>query len=127
MKNITLEEAYDKIFKIIDELKDSGIKVTIRKSDSRNDTELITKYSKKSNDRLPPERWCHVEFTPHSEKDRKLIFKKAIELAEDYGISFDTGSGFGNVDWEIDWSFHIDVNMIDEKVKRLKSVQTLSK
>ena len=104
-----LIDAYKMTLESIEFLKSKGLKVEINESKSRSDTDITSKY--KSPDRLPPDKWIHVSIEIPDDKDlQKLIFDEQRKLMNN-NISFDTGSGCGVRDWELDWSFHI---MYDE-------------
>lgn len=122
---LNLEEAYNKTFETIEEIKETGIEVNIVESSARNITSILDEYQGRT-DRLPPEKWWHISFVNTNNEEKELIFEKSIELAKQ-GICFDTGAGCGCIDWEIDWSFHIDFDQIEEQADRLEIVQDLSK
>lgn len=103
---MNLQEAYNKVFEVIKELEQKNIQVRILPSNEQNNLELIEKYGYSPN-RLKPEKWVHVAFKPKDKEEKELIYKKSTDLLN-LGISFDTGSGWGMIDWEIDWSFHIE-------------------
>lgn len=96
-------QAYELTLKKIEELKKSGIKVSIRPSESQNDFHIINQCASDP-ERIPPIKWVHVGLTY---KDQGQLIK--ISDMADYlglcGIYFDTGGWTGYRDWELDWSF----------------------
>ena len=94
---------------VIDSLEKQGIKVKvqipriIRESDNPDSLDTVKKYNKTDN--IHWSDWRNVQFAV---KDREEAEK--VSFARRYlginGCSFDTGSGCGSMDWEIDWSFH---------------------
>lgn len=53
---------------------------------------------------LPKSKWHHVCFEPKAQDQVDLVFEKRDVLSK-AGIYFDSGSGYGCIDWELDWSF----------------------
>ena len=111
IKNVNT--AYDELMKVLELLKKDDIEIIIkvprRIEEAKNiEVELadtIKKYFPPN--RLHWSKWRHVSFnisTLNTEyKEEK--FKFAREYLGKLGMSFDSGSGSGWVDWEIDWSF----------------------
>jgi len=99
---MTTIEAYNLTLDKINELRESGINVSMKPSRSRDNRELEQKYS--GEDRIPSKLWYFVTFEiKNSEQARKIM--EAGNYLGMCGIRFDTG-GMGNIrDWEIDWSF----------------------
>ena len=99
---MTPTEAYYFTMSKVDELKDSGIEVLIKPSNTKNNQEMIKKYNQPG--RTPPELWNHISFKVSDKQQSKKIFDMANYLGL-CGISFDTGGCIGQRDWELDWSF----------------------
>jgi hypothetical protein len=97
----TPDQAFDHTLKVVQELKERGIGVTIepRTYEPEQLARLTAKYSDPS--RVKHARWCGVQFRT---ADLTPVFKAKAALAE-LGIHFDTGGGCGVLDWELDWSF----------------------
>ena len=108
MKDVNL--AYKRVMKTIDFLKKEGIETiiqipkVIRESKNPDELEIVKKYDKP--DRLHYGDWRNVQFKVKSPLEAwKVSFAK--RNLWDNGCSFDSGSGCGSMDWEIDWSFHL--------------------
>ncbi len=104
---MTVNEAYELALSKLDELKQFGIKVEKVSSRSKEDKRLARKYGTKSN-HLVPSLWSHVSLIADSQDQIDAIWKARVFLNQQ-GICFDAGSGFGQFDWEFDWSFHVRV------------------
>jgi len=98
----TVIEAYEFTLSKIKDLEETGIMVTFKPTNSRNDKEIVEKYNLP--DRLPPELWYNVKFTIIDPSDSNKIFELGNYLRL-CGIGFDTGGCCGIRDWELDWSF----------------------
>ena len=111
----TIEDAYKYVIDIIIfDLISSGFTVKLKRSKSSYDTKFIKKYN---NDKtIDPCFWIHASFLIKNESQFEIIFKKQKELL-DLGISFDTGYGGGERDWELDWSFKYKKEENTEKGK----------
>lgn len=101
---MTIQEAYDATIEKIAEFEYSGIEVTRQPHPSRNNPEMVQKYS--GTDHLKPELWLHISFhvTDRNEAYRVRQAAHYLGLA---GIIFDVGGAEGLRDWELDWSFHL--------------------
>ena len=121
-------EAYELALQKIDELKEGGIKVTIKPSASRDDKDTVKKYNKKV--RIPPDKWVRARFKIANDEEATKVHEAANYLGM-CGMAFDTGGGAGLRDWELDWSFRYfgGVNQewmarrddIEDEIKRLSS------
>ena len=96
-------EAYQIALDKITELENSGIEVKMKKTGKSLEESPDSKYDLP--DRLPRDLYLHVSFVPKSEDAWDAVFAAGMELAKK-GISFDTGAGGGERDWELDWSFN---------------------
>jgi len=94
-------------YEAVDKLKDSGIKVSIVESRSRDNPKTVEKYNIEG--RLPPEHWNHVTFFPSTEDEINRIDDEMFALLVK-NIVFDTGGCAGKRDWELDWSFHMSLD-----------------
>jgi len=101
----------------IQQIKDAGIKVEMSSNESPN----------KDGDRLLPELWKHVTFYPMTNLQKDLIYQHSTRLSE-MGILFDTGQGFGGIDWEIDWSLRIekDPDYINDSIEAKKLIKDIA-
>lgn len=97
----TIVEALEITLSTVKELKKEGVKVDIMPHtlDPEGNVE-VTVTSKN----LPIEKWCHVGLRCFTPTQQRLLQNSEDNLHK-LGISFDTGSGFGQRDWELDWSF----------------------
>jgi len=112
IKNVN--DAYEHSMHIIEKLKSKGIEIDlivpriIRESDNPDIDlkDLISRYSQP--ERLHWSKWRHVQIKSQSLNDQSKI--DLVRFSREYlvrnGIMFDSGSGCGSIDWEIDWSFH---------------------
>lgn len=57
-------------------------------------------------DSLPVEKWCLVIIRPINKTQFDFVFDSKLELSE-AGIYFDSGGGDSELEWEIDFSFHL--------------------
>ncbi len=100
-----VEKAYDYAMGVLEELKESGVRVKMIIPRSVKEGKYhgaVIKYSPPKC--LPVEKWRHVELFPTKEQV-ELVHDAVTKLFES-GITFDTGSGCeGGRDWEMDWSF----------------------
>lgn len=119
-----VEEAYDVVMDAVQEMEASGIEVTVVTARSVNDPVIVRKYS--APERLPPGKWKHVTFHP-KDRERVKVIEQIQEGLNHRGIRFDTGHSLGQkdleVDWELDWSFHVYVNdaeIVDTEERRRK-------
>ena len=99
---MTTDEAYEEAVAAVQEFREAGIPVVITPSRSREDPEIVKRYS--GPERISPDKWISVSFSAESGEHVKLVHEKARYLGW-LGIVFDTGGGFGSRDWELDWSF----------------------
>ena len=115
MNKYDINKAYLEVMNTIQQIKDTGIEIKISPT---NDN----KEDKNSEDILSRELWKHVTFCPVTDLQRDLIYQNSIRLNQ-LGILFDTGQGFGNIDWEIDWSLRIekDSDCIDADIETKKT------
>ncbi len=98
---MTILEAYEIGMAIVAELEASGIpvkKVFTGQREHNKNSKYLTP------DRLPLDKYLHISFIPRNEDDWTAIFAAGDELYKQ-GISFDSGAGGGERDWEFDWSF----------------------
>ena len=91
-------EAYQKTLDAANELRAAGIKT------KSTPTELP---DRQKEDPLPKDKWVIIEFFPTSPEQVKAIQQKTKELGR-AGIFFDMSGGDGQLEWEVDWSFHVD-------------------
>ena len=100
-----VEKAYYYVMEVIEELKKSGVKVEMvipRRVREGKYHDTVKKYHPP--ERLPVDKWRHVELFPTKEQV-ELVHDAVTKLFE-FGITFDTGGGCeGGRDWEMDWSF----------------------
>ncbi len=82
----------------------------------------------KNEKELHSDDWINIIFKPENDNQVKIIDDTLNELL-DMGISFDTGRGFGRIDWSIDWSFEYieNENAINDKKIRMNIVADLAK
>ena len=111
MENVL--DAYEYTLGVLDRIeKDLGYEVNAKPSKGASNPELVEKYNR--DDRIPAEMWIHVEMTIDEEHPIDKLFEIQKELL-DLGIGFDTGAGCsceGGAfvrDWELDWSFNLDM------------------
>jgi len=88
---MTILEAYEKAMTVVQELENSGIK--------------LSTYTRRAKS-LPMKKRTSICFSPRNQTECDLIYKKQGELCKE-GIYFDSGGGFGAMEWEFDWSFHL--------------------
>lgn len=107
---MNLNEAHQYALDTAKGMRDTGMKVKIVPSRSRDIRTTVEKYGNKPG-RVPPERWFHVTFYPKTDAHREMIqdMRKALGWL---CMVFDTGGCGGERDWELDWSFHL-VDMPD--------------
>ena len=98
------DEMYDKVMKVVEELRSSGIKVTVTPSACRDNADLIARYADRG--RPDPSKWVHVTFDCDTDEQIHRVGCALGELRAQ-GIRFDTGGIGGTRDWELDWSFHV--------------------
>lgn len=99
---MNVNEAYQVVLDAVEEIKQTGIEVTIRPSSCAKRPETVKKYS--GPECVSPDKWVHVTFHVKMKDDANLVHKKLTELGW-FGIGFDTGGCAGQRDWELDWSF----------------------
>ena len=99
---MTTNEAYELAMEKVNELRDSGIAVTIIPSRARDNADTIKKYS--GPERVAPEKWNHVTFEV-SDQGQSMRIRDARKYLGMCGIAFDTGGCSNCRDWELDWSF----------------------
>ena len=119
---MTTNEAYYLAIKKVKELKDSGIKVHVKRSKSRNDPEMVMKYS--SPDHITPSKWIHVSFDCKNKEETNKVFEAGNYLNL-CGISFDTGGWQRSRDWEFDWSFRYTRKEEIESMEERKQVENI--
>ena len=119
---MTTNEAYNEAMDAVEELRESGIRVDIKPSRSRNDAECVAKYS--GPERVAPDKWIHVTFHPQTGEQRKAIAEKARHLGW-LGAGFDTGGCAGQRDWELDWSFRYTDRPDGELEERRDDVEAI--
>lgn len=85
------KEAQEKALAKARKLQEEGIIVEINERDEDVDDELSKRYE--------------VHFQPIGDDDLAKVFRAEEELHEE-GITFDTGTGMGVRDWELDWSIN---------------------
>lgn len=115
-----VNDAYDIAMDAITDLEQMDIKVKRIPSRSQNDPTTVTKYG--DQDRLPPNKWLHIQMYWDTEEQRLAIHQKAKELSWQ-GICFDIGGSFGFRDWELDWSFCVKNTADGEREFRMDSVE----
>jgi len=101
-------EAYEFTMKMLEKLKEHGIKVKMTPSRSRNSASALEKYGGLP-DRIPSHLWFHTNLLYETPEQKQKIFEMTRYLGM-AGISFDTGGccvgdGVYQFDWETDWSF----------------------
>lgn len=83
-------------------------------------------------DRLPVNKWLHVQFKVMDENELELV-SKWHEVLAGMGVAFDTGGTGGIIDWELDWSFHLAADsaegqgareVVKDAVKRMQGCNT---
>jgi hypothetical protein len=121
---MTPDEGYALTMSLIEEIKAAGCRVASYPARSRLDADCVAKYS--GPDRVEAAKWIKVVFMPTSPHQIQMIREAAEKLAWN-GITFDTGGGCGQRDWELDWSFsvksqpdqdHADrANLVDDLIK----------
>lgn len=116
-----INQAYKITTASIEYIRSLGIRVIVLPCQSRNDPELYNRYS---DHRLPPEQWNHVFFYPKNESETNIIHLKTQELAA-IGIAFDNGGTAGERNWEIDWSFHIELAPNTERLEALDHIEEI--
>jgi hypothetical protein len=113
---MTPVEAYDLALSKVEELRLSGIKVTITPSTGRGNADTVRKYSTSKN--IPVDKWVHVEFRVTNLVEKEKVFEASNYLGI-CGIRFDFGGWKGFRDWELDWSFfysgEVDEQWMDAK------------
>lgn len=88
----------------------SEVTIQIKPHMSRTNLKTVKKYSH----RLPPPMWLNVQFNPETQEQITKI-KEARDRLRKLNIYFDTGAGADSIEWELDWSFHINDNEDSEK------------
>ncbi len=115
-----VEKAYDYAMGVLEELKESGVKVEMivpRRVREGKYHDSVKKYHPP--ERLHVDKWRHVELFPTKEQI-DLVHDAVTKLFE-FGITFDTGGGCdGGRDWEMDWSFRYKP---EKDLASLKSLQ----
>lgn len=71
--------------------------------------------SEKEDNTLPKQLWVHVSWIPKSDEE----WNKVFEFEKILPYTFDTGAGFGQRDWELDWSFHF------KNIDQIPSIENL--
>lgn len=101
----SLLEALEITLTTAKDLKKLGVKVKItpRPVSPKELKEMDIKVTKKE---LPVDKWCHVGLQAKTDTQWESIME-AGSILNDLGISFGTGTGFGQRDWELDWSFSL--------------------
>lgn len=106
MENVN--EAYNHTTGVIESLKKQGIDVlvqqprVIREAENPDELDVVKKYNKP--DRIHWSKWRNVQFKVKNQEEAEKVSFARRYLGIN-GCSFDTGSGYGSMDWEIDWSF----------------------
>jgi|LakMenEpi03Aug12_release.lakeMendotaPanAssembly.Ray.scaffolds.fasta_scaffold318702_4 hypothetical protein len=100
---MNINESYDFVIDKIYKMRETGIQVTITNSECRYDQHILDKYDKPGI--LPVDKWVHVSFyTGRKENDLQTVLDTEY-LFRMMGITFDTGYGIEERDWELDWCF----------------------
>lgn len=99
---MTPVDAYYFAMSKVNELKESGIDVSIRPAFSVNNEDMIKKYNKPN--KILPKFWNHVSFKITKPIQTQKILDMCNYLGM-CGITFDTGGCGGCRNWEFDWSF----------------------
>jgi hypothetical protein len=119
---MTTNEAYDATMAAVKELQASGIPVFMWPSDAREEPKIVAKYN--GPERVSPDKWIHVKFSPVTSDQIQAIAEKAKHLGW-LGIGFDTGGMTGQRDWELDWSFRYTTRPDGELEERRDQVEGL--
>jgi len=122
MNEYDINKAYSEIMETIQQIKDTGIKIEISQVSSDENENY-----KDDKNTLSSEFWKHVTFYPITNLQRDLIYQHLIRLSE-MGILFDSGQGFGGIDWEIDWSLRIekDPDYINDSIEAKKLIKDIA-
>lgn len=96
-------EAYYFTLEKVNELKESGISITINSTSSKDDTALTEKFETPNN--IPSKYWVNVSFEIENDEQAEKIHETANYLGL-CGIRFDMGGAENHRDWELDWSFY---------------------
>jgi len=120
--SMNAEEAYRYAMARLNELREAGVIIesiiprSVREGGERLD-ELIAKYPPP--ERLPHHLWRHITLRPTSRKQVQLVRHVRDQLGR-MGIGFDSGGvpGAGALDWEFDWSFHVDADTAQMEARR---------
>ena len=96
-------EAYYFTLEKVNELKESGISITINPTTSKNNTELTEKFHTPNN--IPSKYWVNVSFEIENNEQAEKIHETDNYLGL-CGIRFDMGGTENHRDWELDWSFY---------------------
>lgn len=99
---ITINEAYSVAMDAVIQLVREGIEVRIKPSKSRDIAHVLEEYGNRE-DRVAPDRWCHVTFTVDTPEKASSVYNKCSDLRKQ-GIAFDIGGYSGHRCWELDWS-----------------------
>jgi len=123
MKNVN--EAFEHTMSVIESLKKQGIEVKvqvpriIRESDNPDSLDTVKKYNKP--DRLDWSDWRNVQFAVKDQEEAGKVSFARRYLGTN-GCSFDTGSGCGSMDWEIDWSFSFTGQEENEEIAEFDEI-----
>ncbi len=94
---MTISQAYQKAIDATGGLQKAGVKVYITKVVSDEEEEV---------GRLPKDKWVSVRLAGKTDEQVDMMWEEESKLWN-LGINFDTGTGFGGRDWELDWSFSV--------------------
>ena len=122
MNKYDINKAYSEVMETIQQIKDTGIKIEISQVSSYENENY-----KDDKNTLSSEFWKHVTFYPMTNLQRDLIYQHSTKLSE-MGILFDSGQGFGGIDWEIDWSLRIEKNQddVEEHISTNKDIEKIA-
>jgi hypothetical protein len=100
--------AYKHTMNVIDSLKRNGVEIliqqprVIRESETPEELDVVKEYNQP--DRLHYSDWRNIQFKVNNREEAEKVSFARRYLGIN-GCSFDTGAGYGSMDWEIDWSF----------------------
>ena len=115
---MTTQEAFAETTGLVDELETSGIRVE-RTRISNPRPEAVAQYD--GPERIAPSEWMSVSLYPQTDEEKERVSEAARKLNW-MGVAFDTGRGFGAVDWSLDWSWRYTGKPNQDHEERLNMV-----
>ena len=111
---MTIDEAKVLALAAVEEINKAGAIVVIKPK--AVDIDLAAKYPYP--DHLKSDQWIVVRFINPTQELMNLINQKHQKLME-AGMTFDSGGGLGEYNWELDWSLMVDPDPVSYTEKEL--------